>query len=100
MTVISEGGVFIPRKIGWAAVLGGFGFLISLAVAYGDARANITRDIETLRKDQLESKLRGDDIRAQLRQLQEMRLTVAKMEERQRSQDDVLREIRELARKR
>jgi hypothetical protein len=93
VTVISEGGVFIPRKLGWTAVVGGIMFLCTMIAGYADARVNLVRDIEALQKSDVESRARGDDIRAKIKSLEEMRFTVIRMEERQRAQDDLLREI-------
>ena len=98
-TVFTEGGLIIPRKI----ALGALAALIIGACAqiasYVEAKTATAADIAALQRNDAESRMRGDELRARVKALETLPVSIATIAERQRAQDEVLREIRDLVRR-
>jgi hypothetical protein len=103
-TVFTEGGLIIPRKIALGALVALVIGAVAQVASYVEAKTTTAAEIMALQKADVESRARGDDVRRRLAELESMRVAVARIEERQRSQDELLRqfiaETREVLRRR
>lgn len=103
-TVFTEGGLIIPRKIALGALVALIIGAVAQVASYVEAKTTTAAEIAALQKADTESRQRGDEARARIKALEDMRVAVARIEERQRSQDELLRafvaETRELLRRR
>lgn len=97
-----EGGITLPTKLGWTAVVGGFLFLGQQMYSEGQARTEIRRDIQELQRLQSESRERGNEIRRRLDTQDGYRIDLGnrltRLEEQQRLSVQLLQEIREYQR--
>lgn len=94
-----EGVVIVPRRIGWAAVVGGFIFLAGQIWFFAETKASIQADIIGLQRADVEARSRGDDIRRRLQDLENQRDRITRVEEQLKVMLDMLREVREELRK-
>lgn len=98
-TVFTEGGLIIPRKLGLGALIALVIGAVAQIASYVEAKTVTQADIIALQRAQAESRVRGDDLRARLKELEAVKITVARMEERQRAQDEKLNELLALSRR-
>lgn len=99
---LPEDGVLInvPRRIGWAAIIGGVMFFGGQIYFYAKSEANIYADITTLQRADVEARTRGDEIRRRLADLERNNDRITRVEEQLKITLEMLREIREEIRKR
>lgn len=94
-----EGGAYIPKRIGWTAVVGGFMFLGTQIWMFAETRANVFNEISNLKTAQAESRARGDVIRQQVDELRRGSDRITRVEEQIKVVSEMLREIRDDLRK-
>lgn len=103
MAVEREGWFFLPKKIGWVAVVGGFLYLGQQVWETASYKTLMTSEIVALKKEDAEGRVRDDEMRRRLGDLERGRVDdgnrLIRVEEQQKVTIELLREIKEDLRK-